>query len=709
MERFPFLFGAQYYRAPTPEPECWAGDFAHMRELGFNAVKFFVQWRWSHRAPEHFFFDDLDALMELAGAHGLGVTLNFILDMAPVWLYDRCPDARQIDVMGHVVEPYAVSHRSAGGHPGPCYNHPEALLLRRSFVEEAIYRYRAHPALQMWDVWNEPELSFQQRTPSMANMVCYCDNCHRGFIGWLQRKYASLDHLNAVWGRPYAVWSQVEMPRVTGSIQDFIDWREFHLDTMTGEARWRLELVASLDSAHGRYLHVVPVWFSAVTCVDDFAVAEPCEVFAATMNASPAATTQVVSAARGKRCYNVESHVNHGFTDIHQSIIDAAALRRDLLPQVGLGIKGFLFWQYRPEVLGCEAPAWGLVRPDGTDRPVTRAARDFWGAIRPYADALLEAMPATPQVAIWKSRKNEIFHFCTQGTIQTLNTAIDAYTQALYWQSVPFSYINASMLVDGALDGIRVLVMPSCYYLTQPEIDALDRWVRAGGVLLNEAHLAGYNGTTGRHSRVLPGGGLAEGWGIREVESTSSFHLKLDEQQVLAGAMPEDVRKALAQYGTAGGTHYPIRLAGGGLAWGAHRYAELAGERIVAEGAFNVAPCLASLRVGNGAVLYCGTNFGQAEPGRAGLRIMLDQALRMAGVRATADCLTSADSVHLDILHRDGQPAFAVVLNRTAEEQTITVQTSGLWRSLFTGAQWRMTSGDAVLVPAAMAELFEIA
>ncbi|HOS44499.1 MAG TPA: beta-galactosidase, partial [Armatimonadota bacterium] len=559
MERFPFLFGAQYYRAPTPEPECWAGDFAHMRELGFNAVKFFVQWRWSHRAPEQWYFADLDALMDLAGAHGLGVTLNFVLDVAPTWLYARCPDARQVDAMGHAVEPYAVSHRSAGGHPGPCYNHPEALLLRRSFVAETIYRYRAHPALQMWDVWNEPELSFQQRTPSMTNMVCYCDHCHRGFIGWLQRKYDSLDHVNAVWGRPYVEWSQVEMPRVTGSIQDFIDWREFHLDTMTAEARWRLALVESLDPAHGRYLHVVPGWFSAVTCVDDFAVAEPCEVFAATMNASPAAITQVVSAAREKRCYNVESHVNHGCTDVHQPIVTDAALRRDLLPQVGLGIKGFLFWQYRPEVLGCEAPAWGLVRLDGADRPVTHAARGFWEAIRPHAEALLEARPARPQVAIWKSRKNEIFHFCTQNTVQTLNAAIEAYTQALYWRSVPFTYINDAMLADGALDGIRLLIMPCCYYLTQPEIDALDRWVRAGGILLNEAHLAGYNGTTGRHSRVLPGGGLAERWGIHEMESTSSFHLQLDEQELLAGAMPEDVRKALHQYGTAGGTHYPIR------------------------------------------------------------------------------------------------------------------------------------------------------
>ena len=77
---------------------------------------------------------------------------------------------------------------------------------------------------------------------------------------------------------------------------------------------------------------------------------------------------QVVSAARGKLCYNVESHIDHGCTGLHQPVVGEQELLRDFLPQIGLGIRGFLFWQYRPEVLGREAPAWGLVRPDGSDR-----------------------------------------------------------------------------------------------------------------------------------------------------------------------------------------------------------------------------------------------------------------------------------------------------------------------------------------------------
>lgn len=37
-----FLFGVQYYRAPTPEPEDWETDMANIRKNGFRDVKLWV-------------------------------------------------------------------------------------------------------------------------------------------------------------------------------------------------------------------------------------------------------------------------------------------------------------------------------------------------------------------------------------------------------------------------------------------------------------------------------------------------------------------------------------------------------------------------------------------------------------------------------------------------------------------------------------------
>jgi len=116
---YPFLWGAAYYRAPTPEPELWETDFRKMNEMGFNSVKFLVQWRWSHIGEDEFYFDDLKNLLDLAGKYNIKVTLNNLFDVSPHWLFDKYPDAKQVMNNGHVVQPYAVGHRSIGGHPGP--------------------------------------------------------------------------------------------------------------------------------------------------------------------------------------------------------------------------------------------------------------------------------------------------------------------------------------------------------------------------------------------------------------------------------------------------------------------------------------------------------------------------------------------------------------------------------------------------------------
>lgn len=696
VHRIPFLFGTQYYRAPTPEPGLWKDDLAAIRDLGFEAVKYFVQWRWAHRSPRRFSFDDLDRLMDLAAEARLGVTLNLLLDVAPIWLFDRYPDAKPVDAGGRVVEPRAVGHRQIGGHPGPCYRHPGALAERRRFVEACIARFRGHPALQMWDVWNEPELCFPQRTPDLATMVCYCAHCGRAFRRWLEGRYGTLERLNGVWGRCYGTWSQVELPRDTGTFTDFVDWREFHLDTMTREAAWRLEAVRRGDPAHARYLHVVPnCSFSAVTCADDFALAEACELFAATMNGTPESMVHVVSAARGKPVYNVESHVDFGGADRHQRVLCLDDLRAELLPQVGAGVKGFLFWQYRSETLGAESPAWGLVRTDGTSRPVTEAARAFWAALRLHAALLRRASPPPAGIGVWRSRKNEIFHFCSQGTVDHHNAAIAAVLRTLYGESLPCRLVSDAMLAAGELEGLRLLVMPTPYYVTKPQADALDRWVKAGGVLLCDAHLAGYDGTTGRHARVLPGCGLAESWGIRELESTSSRHL------------PKTA---------ADGLLFPIRFTDGEVAWGAHRYAILGGSGLEALGSREGdGPCIARVAVGAGQVFYCGTDVTRAAA--AGAPAALERMLRLAsgaaGIAATA--VVRADlpgTVHLDLLEIEGRPAFAVVTSRADADQRVRIgghgAWRGTWRGLFDGERWEIGAETEVPVRARFAELFVI-
>jgi beta-galactosidase len=421
---YPFIWGAQYYRAPTPSRENWDSDLKRMSELGFTDVKFWLQWRWAHVAPDKYYFDDLDELMDIAEKYNLRETINVICNVAPIWLYKKYPDAKQITNDGDVKESESIVCRQIGGYPGPCLSNPGALKERQKFLKEAILHLKKHKNLAFWDVWSEPAYSWLKDVRDVSKLRCYCPDCKKSFTGWLKEKYTSIEKLNAVWGRNYSNWDELELPKTTETIKDFVDWCDFHSYVMVKEAKWRLEMTKELDPKRISYLHITPntatSFNSVTTCMNDFEVAKLCDVFAASMNSGQRAI-QMLSAGEGKVCYAAENAINGGSIVYPQPVITLNDLLTDLLPQIGMGIKGFLFWQYRPEVLGTEAPAWGLVNTDGSDRVVTKAVDSFWKSIKPYTELLIKSSAGKPDVAIWKSEKNEVFHYCAFGNFKSYN------------------------------------------------------------------------------------------------------------------------------------------------------------------------------------------------------------------------------------------------------------------------------------------------
>ncbi len=701
--KLPFLYGAQYYRAPTPARDCWESDLANMRRIGMTDVKFWIQWRWSHCQPEQYDWSDLDALMDLAACNGLRVTLNFILDVAPVWLFSRFPDAMMVDSSGRPARPTANLCRQIGGYPGPCYCHPEALVSRRDFVGRAVEHFRAHPALFMWDVWNEPENNLMAREPDLAKMYCYCPHCHTRFRAWLRAKYHSVEKLNDIWGRCYQAWDEVELPYDAGAVNDFVDWREFHLDKLTAEAQWRLALVRERDPGHPAYLHVVTnviTGFNAVTCVDDFALAQECDVFAASVIDDDFIFAEAASAAAGKPCFNAEWHINFGSASMHPRILSRDLFVREALRQLGSGMFGMLFWQYRPELLGTEAPAWGVVNADGSLKPSCAYVAEFIELLKPHLESLMTT-EVKCEAAIWRGRKNEIFHFCMDGRLQRLRENISGYVRAFKEKNIPFRFLSSAELTAERLDGVRLLIMPSAYLLEEPEAEALDAFVRRGGVVLSEAHLAGYNATTGRHSTAMPGCGLAAKWGIREAESCSSCHLP---DAFCAGAdltNSGDAAKALAATGGAAGVFFPLEMAGetGCGAWRFARLEDDGGGRTLA--AYHGAPVLVEKAVGSGKVFYAGTLLGLTGGVESS---SLDRVVEMAAEAAGISRSVTASEVEAALLTRHEEVEFVVLVNRSSRAQSVGLDLPGRWRGVFYHAG--ETEDGVFRLPAGCAEFY---
>ena len=91
------VIGGEYDCPPNPPRSDWERDLQLMANSGMNTVKFWACWSWMNPERDHFDFEDLDALMEIAGRVGLKVVLNVILEDAPYWLEEDQPEARYCD------------------------------------------------------------------------------------------------------------------------------------------------------------------------------------------------------------------------------------------------------------------------------------------------------------------------------------------------------------------------------------------------------------------------------------------------------------------------------------------------------------------------------------------------------------------------------------------------------------------------------------
>lgn len=604
-----FIYGAQYYRAPTPASTEWEHDLKQMKEMGLNHVKFWIQWRASERKRGEYDFSDIDCLMNLANRNNLKVTLNVIFDVAPVWLYRDYPDCRIILADGTVVEEQTAACRQLGGFPGPCYNHSYAKQFREEFLSAAVKHFRNHPALDMWDVWNEPEQCSPYRKPTEGKLSCYCPNCRKKFREWIEKKYRTIENLNRVWGRVYNDFDEAETPLRKETFADFIDYANFRLDVMTDEANMRIQTVKKYDSVHSVYLHTVPNTlriFNSMTGVDDYALAKNCDVFASTTFSGPVWGLSAISPADGKTCYNVESHIGTGMTNMHPKVIRIQDITREFLPQIALGIKGFMYWQYRPELLGFESPAWGIVAPDGTKNSFSEAAEEFIRRLTPYLPQIESYTPKKADIAILVSRNNELLHYCMYGSTDSLASSIEQYITVLFGLNYRIRLVNSEGLTEGKLDGIKLLVLPSMYALSNDEADAVCNFIKCGGKIMCDAHLGAYCVDTGRHSTRVPGCGLSEILGIREKYTTSPYRFEGMGTDIPADMnMSDDVKKALQVFGGGWNKYFPVLMKNGTVLIGAERFACLEGGEVL--GTYQSQVCM----VKSDSAVYCGTNIAE--------------------------------------------------------------------------------------------------
>lgn len=513
-----FPFGTQYYRAPSPDPAAWEGDLHAIAAAGMNTVKFWIQWRWNNPAEGEFRFDDIDRLMDIAGREGLRVMLNTIVDVAPAWLYRRYRDASMRTLNGRAVGPQTQPHRQIGGL-GLCYNHPQGEQHMLEFLRASVRRFREHPALELWNVASEPELTssmaelrlYADDAGQMRDMLCYCDNCTARFRAWLKDKYGDIGELNSRWNRTYASFDEAEVPVTRNTFNDLIDWRMFFVATIGRSVRLRFDAVREEDQGrHPLMCHHVFIQGFPVTSTanDPWNVGGLGDLHGITQMDDPMMCDVLRSCARGKPVISAEMLMQYGYTLDLPKPAGMNDVMRYVFSGVAANMKGFIFWQYRPETLGREAPAWGLTYPDGTSTALLEQYAAVGKVLRKNCAFLLDAVPPPAEVAILYSPENQVFGWAATGSEKTVTDSLLGMHESLHRANFVVDFLHPSDLGEGVPARYRTIILPFPYVLGENVARALSRWVEAGGLLIAEAYCGGWNIEKGAHQTTIPGYGL---------------------------------------------------------------------------------------------------------------------------------------------------------------------------------------------------------
>ena len=520
--------------------EIWKQDIAQIKRLGFNTVRTWIEWTACEKVEGQYDFSALELLTDLAGEAGLRVIVQVYIDSAPDWVGRKYPDAKFVSSNGVAVESQAS--------PGFCFDHAGVQEKVLDFFKAAARAVKGKPAFYGWDLWSEPHIINWAEVYYVGDLnsvqFCYCHSTQDRFRDWLRKKYGTVEALNKAWYRTVKSWDEVQPPRF-GTIltfTDYIDWKEFISDKLAEDLALKAAAVKSVlpetvvtSHSAGPGIFTRPDWSGTP---DDRKMSDSVDFYGASIYPKHAWTIKPWSPfyrSSGLDFVRSMGIANGGFTigelqagygvfGMKMSYPVVGADTRDWMwSTIAYGARAVNIYAYYPMSTGYEAGGYGLVELDGKVTERAEAGGRIARTVTANQDLFLKALPAKAEIAILY---NPLSHMvggqqAYTGEGQTvgannLSESLQGVHRAFFERGIPVDFLHVRDLAARAA-GYKLIIAPYPVMMSQPYIKALAEYVRGGGTLLTEAR-CGWVDEKGASSPVVPGGGLDQVFGCREVE-----------------------------------------------------------------------------------------------------------------------------------------------------------------------------------------------
>lgn len=533
-----FPYGAVYFRKSNPPEQDWARDHRTAARLGMNTFRHWFMWGAIEIAPGKYDWRDYDRMMDLAAQNGIKVVIAELITSAPEWAFRKYAHARYVASDGSVVTSGIGGSSATGGFPGLCLDNPDVRAAAEKFLVALVERYRNHPALLGYDLWNEN--TYNGGSPT--RMYCYCDATRRKLREWLRGRYENLGQVAQVWNRySYSSWDDVEPPPNFGGYPESLDWLQFRIDDAFELFHWRVGLFRKLDPNHMVVAHGVAGTLESLpsSAHNEWRSSAEVDTWGFTFVASRKgdepwkqfqAVDLVRGGSRGKPFWHAEAEAGPlwmqpqvtGRPREDGRIPDENDVRLWNLVSCAGGATGILYPRWRPLLDGPLFGAFGAFGMDGSVTPRAEMAGKFarWANAHPDVWA---SRPVQGDIGLVFVPESELFNYVQQGSTNFYAQSIRGAYQAFFDSNIQADFV--------ALDDIgkyKIVYLPYPVMLKKDTTVKLRKYVEDGGTLISEG-LPAYFGEQGRVGAAQPNYGLDQLFGASEryVEFTPDLLEKL--------------------------------------------------------------------------------------------------------------------------------------------------------------------------------------
>lgn len=523
-----FMTGAMYApfcRTKHAPMEDWDNDMKNMAELGYTCLHGFAEWHDIEYEKGRFDFTKIDHFVSCAVKNGLVpivnvATQNSVGFYSPRWLMEELRGISEgyVDSQGqHVLQREYVI---------PCLDDPLYQAYAKRYLTAVARHFAGDERVGAYVLWGEPNLWSPRQNGAI---ICYCSHTKAKFRTWLKEKYQTIDKLNDSWGNEgpadYVDFAQVNPPsgysRQLGGFNSWEDWCEFMEWNLAGHIREADRIFKENGALQPTITEMLPGIHNGI---DSWKLAEGTDIVGISLFGKPTKKASLymtvsdsIAKANGKSTFVIEAGGGSIKFDNPSSLSERAftpsaeELKTTLLMRAGYGVKGLMYWCWRPRLSDTEGNDFGMCKPNG--KPLKRTCQ-----VGELAKRMQELSPVynsagrKSDVAIYMSQ--QINHLAAGD--QMTDNYLNSLTGANYMMTdlhINSDFICEKEILKGSLRKYRVLLLPCTYIISEECAAAIAEFVKEGGHVIAD-YILGEKRPGGVCYTQIPGAGLDEVFGI---------------------------------------------------------------------------------------------------------------------------------------------------------------------------------------------------